>query len=166
MKVQRKITIEKPAKAVWSVLAEDFDKAGEWMSAVVSSSEKKDGETIEGAEMVGRYCNLTESDNGPIADETITCFDPENMKLGIHVVPRNGKIPIEQNNATYTLTAIDENSTEVVMDSDLNLKTAGKLLYPVLKAGLNKGFQEQLEELKHYVETGEVHPRKLKRSLK
>ncbi len=37
------------------------------------------------------------------------------------------------------------------------------LLSPLLKFGMGKAFQEILEELKHYVETGEVHPRKAKK---
>ena len=163
MKVQREITIASPADQVWTVLAEEFDKAGEWMSVVVSSREKTEGHATEGASMVGRYCDLTDRENGPIADETITHYDPVARRLSIHVMPRNGKLPIEQNNATYTLKELENGHTQVIMDSDLDLKTSGKLLYPVLKAGLNKGFQEQLEELKHYVETGEPHPRKRKR---
>ncbi len=160
MDVRKSITINKPINEVWNLLAENFDKAQDWMSAIPRSDRKHSGNAADNAPMIGRICELSTRPNGPIADETITLFDREKYRLGINVIPRNGKIPVEQNNAIYQLKALGDNETSVEMTSDIQLKTAGKVLYPVLKAGVGKSFAEQLEELKYYLENGKPHPRK------
>jgi len=160
MKLSNSIIIDKPARQVWKVLAEDFDKAQQWMAAVPVSYKKDRGNTAPNAPMVGRICELTRKPDGPIADETITVFDKDSMILGINVVPRNGNIPVEQNHATYAVKELAHNSTQVSLDSNIELKTKGKLLYPALKIGISKSFKEQLQELKYFVEEGKPHPRK------
>lgn len=87
MKLSNSITIDKPARQVWKVLAEDFDKAQQWMATVPVSYAKDTGNLAPNAPMVGRICELTPKRNGPIADETITVFDHQSMILGINVVP-------------------------------------------------------------------------------
>jgi hypothetical protein len=160
MELQKSIKINKGAADVWNVLAENFDRAQDWMATVPVSYKKEEGTSPAEGPMIGRICEFTNKPNGPLADEIITIFDRDTRTLGIHVVPRNVKLPVEHNHATYSLNELSANETEVVMTSDVQLKTAGKLLYPALKAGLSKSFKEQLEELKYYVETGQPHPRK------
>ncbi len=160
MKLVNKIIINAPAEKVWKVAAEDFDKVGEWLSQV-NHSYKREGESCEGSPMSGRICDLSEKANGPIADEKITEFNKKELRLGIHVVPKNGNIPVKENNVLAEFVVKGPNKTEVIWNSNLSLKAAGKVLYPVLKLGINKAFNELLEELKFFVENGTPHPRKL-----
>lgn len=160
MEISKKTTIDKPVDLVWNILVNDFDKAQEWMAAVPKSYKMEEGEQVAGAPMIGRICELSSKSNPPIAVEAITAVDKGSYSFKVNIVPRNGKIPVDHNNLSVTLNPLTENQTEVVWASDITLKTSGKLLYPVLKAGLSKSFTEILEELKHYTETGQPHPRK------
>ena len=166
MKVSNKILIDKPVSEVWQTLALDFHKAGEWMSVVPKSYQIESGHTVENAPMVGRICELTSKANGPFAEETITFYDGVNRTMKVNVVPKNGKLPIVQNNLVISAKGINNHQSEVTWDSDVELKTIGKILKPVLKAGLNKSFNDLLVELKYYVETGQPHPRKVKANQK
>ena len=110
--------------------------------------------------MAGRICELTTKPDGAIADESITYYDEDAHRMNVRVELKNGKIPVDHNNLEVLVNSLSPNETEVVWNSDITLKTMGKVLYPVLRAGLNKNFNELLEELKYYVETGTAHPRK------
>ena len=160
MKITNKIIINKSQEAVWKVLAEDFEKADQWMAIVPKSYAKAEGEIVDGAPMAGRICEFSSKADGPIADEAITLFDRDNHTMSLNVVPKNGKIPIAENNVSMTVNSLGNDQSEVVWTSDVRLKTAGKLLYPVLKVGLKKSLDETLEELKYFVEEGIPHPRK------
>lgn len=163
MKITKKININKPIDEVWKVLAHDFDKAYEWMASIPYSQEMTDGIIYESAPMVGRVCDLSTKPDGPIVEETITFYDETLHRMDVKVVPKNGKIPVQQNQLEMTVNALNKNLTEVIWDADIELKTVGKFLYPVLKAGLSKSFVELLEELKYFVEQGVPHPRKMKK---
>lgn len=166
MKLTNKITIESSAAKVWEVLGRNFEKADEWMSTVPKSYAKQSEAVVEGAPVAGRICELTPKADGPIADETITFYDEGKYVMHVNVVPRNGKLPVQQNNLIMTVTPLNSTQSEVSWSSDLELKTVGKLLYPVIKAGVKKSFDELLEELKHFVETGKPHPRKVAKLAK
>ena len=161
MEISKKIQIDKPISEIWKVLVTHFDKAQDWMAGVPKSYKMEEGKLAPNSPMIGRICELSTKPNPPLAIERITEVDEVNKIFKVNVVPENGKIPVEQNNLTVTLKEINESQTEVIWASDLTLKTAGKLLYPVLKVGVGKSFTELLEELKHYTETGQPHPRKL-----
>lgn len=166
MRVLQKITIDKPIADVWRVLAEDFDKASDWMASIPNSYALRKGQPPEGAPMTGRICELTKKPGGLELDESITRFDSANHVLGIKVVPTNapGAFPVYWSNVEVTLTPLTSARTEVRWVARPHLKPHGYLLYPVLKFGLNKGFSNVLEELKFFVETQKPHPRKLKKA--
>lgn len=161
MKVKKSIIIDKPAAIIWKLLADDFDKADLWMANVPKSYEKESGKGANEAPMIGRICEFTTRPDGPIADETITFYDPTNYRMEVKVIPLNGNLPIIENTLLMYLNILGPNRTEVVWDTQIKLRPVGKLLYPVLRAGLGKNFTEILEELKHFSETGYAHPRKV-----
>ncbi|MEL6676274.1 MAG: SRPBCC family protein [Bacteroidota bacterium] len=166
MKILRKIQINASAEAVWQVLGRDFDRADEWMAVVQNSYQKVEGISVAGAPMIGRICELSHKPTGPVADETITFFDDENYRMHMRVSPIQGKVPVVKNEVEISVKSLGPDLAEVSWDADLELKTAGKLLYPALKAGVGKSFMEVLEELKHFLETGKPHPRKLAKLAK
>ena len=163
MKLNKKIVINKPVADVWKVWAVEFDKASDWMATIPKSVEKTDAPKLEGASMAGRICELSTKPNGPYVDELITKYDNENHLLNVTVVPKNASLPIVQNKLESSLKQLGNDKTEVILDVDIELKTIGKILSPVVKGALAKGFDELLEELKYYVEEGKPHPRKVKK---
>ncbi|MCP4296611.1 MAG: SRPBCC family protein [Proteobacteria bacterium] len=165
MKVTKKISINKPASAVWKTLAQDFDRADTWMAAVPKSYQKVGNKKVADAPVTGRICELSTNPKGLAADETITNYDESNHLLGFSVIPTNvPKIfPIIKNDHEVSLREIGENKTEVTWNMDAKLKKHGYLMYPMLKFGLGKGFGQILEELKFFVENDAPHPRKAKK---
>ncbi len=161
MKITLKNTINAPIPDVWDKLAIHFDRAEDWMSSIPKSVKKTDGGMVDGAPMVGRVCDLTTKPDGPYVDETIISYDEEQHAFTVKVVPVGGKIPIIQNLITFRLKDLGNNQTEMTWDSNIELKTVGKLLSPVLKKGLSKNLLDQMDELKFYVENNQPHPRKL-----
>lgn len=161
MKFTLETSINKPIEDVWKIWAVEFDKAQDWLAAVPKSHKIEEGTLIDGAPMQGRICQLSNKENGLYADERITLFDKENHKMNILVIPKNGNLPVVQNNLKSSLKKVDENKTVITLETDIQLKLAGKILYPIVKSALVKGFTELTEELKHYVETGKPHPRKV-----
>lgn len=161
MEMTLKNTIDAPLPKVWDKLAIQFDRAADWMSLIPKSVEKVDGVTVDDAPMVGRVCDLTTKPDGPYVDETIVAYDEERHAFTVKVVPVGGKLPIIQNLITFSLKDLGNNQTEMIWDSDIELKTVGKLLSPVLKKGLSKNLSEQMDELKYFVENNKPHPRKV-----
>ena len=167
MKVELRRTINKPASEVWQVLGRGFESAGEWMSAV-NHSYAFDGEpSIKDAPCDGRVCELSTKKDGPAADEKITHYDDEKMELGVLVTPKGPSVvPVVQNELFTYVVSLTPDSCEVVWQTNVTLKAAGYVLYPMIKAGLSKVFKETLEELDHYVVNGTPHPRKVKKMNK
>ncbi len=131
------------------------------MSLIPKSVEKTDGVKVDGAPVVGRVCDLTTKLDGPYVDETILSYDETHHAFTVKVVPVGGRLPIVQNLITFRLKDLGHNQTEMTWDSNIQLKTVGKLLSPLLKKGLSKNLSDQMDELKYYVENGEPHPRKV-----
>jgi len=164
MKLNRSVTINKPVSKVWQVAAEDFANAYKWMSGVVHSYETP-GNRQEGAPLAGRICNLENKKDPFHAVENIIRFDSERHILEFEVFPvkKSGPgIPVIKNHVTLSLKATEDGGTRVFWDCNLELKLMGKLLYPLLKLGLNKAFDGILNDLKVYMETGKVSVQKQK----
>lgn len=166
MKLIKKVEINQPIDKVWKVWAEEFDKVQDWMAVVVHSFEKKEGNTPSGSPMIGRVCEFSGKSDGPKVLEDILLYDKDNYRLDVKVVPRNVPLPLKYNLLKSSLKEISNHKTEMTLDINPSIGWTGYLLYPVLKRGLSKSFNELLEELKHYVETGKPHPRKLKKLQK
>lgn len=163
MQLVNKTTINKPLRKVWEVLADDFSAADKWMSTVPKSYTLEEGQKADGSDIVGRVCELSDKgDQGVVAHETITFRDNPNHNFKVEIVPKNGGIlPVIKNNLDIKAKSLSEDKTEVIWTSDVELKPLGKILSPILKLGLNKGFDNILEELKYYLEKGIPHPRKV-----
>ncbi|MGB1037090.1 MAG: SRPBCC family protein [Bacteroidia bacterium] len=168
MNIIKTIEIEKQASDVWSILSEDFDKVYQWMAPVYRSYKIPGEEAIEGAAMAGRICEFTSKPGGFHAEERITAIDQEKMSLNIEVLPKNAPtaLPLKKNILVLTVESLGEGKSKVTWSTFPELKGIGVWLSPLVKKGLSKSFGEVLEELKYFVETGNQHPRKVKKSSK
>ncbi|QFR39480.1 SRPBCC family protein [Candidatus Gracilibacteria bacterium 28_42_T64] len=166
MKVSIKVLINSPIGDVWKVLADDFDKAGDWMSPVPKSHKIQEGKSASGSPMVGRICEFTSKGaQGLLANEKITFYDGDKHLMTVEIVPKNGPglLPIVKNTLDISAISVGDDQTEVIWTANPQLKPHGYVLYPLLILGFKKGFGDILEELKYFVETGKPHPRKLKK---
>ena len=157
----KKMTINKPIHEVWKIWAEEFDKAQDWMAVVTRSFEKKEGNKTEGSPMIGRVCEFSAKANGPKVLEDILVFDEQNYRMNIKVVPQNVSLPLKYNLLKSSLKKVSDQQTDITLDINPVIGWKGYFLYPLLKGGLSKSFNELLEELKFFVENGKPHPRKV-----
>ena len=167
MNIERTIQIDKSAAAVWQVLATDFDQISLWMRGVVKSYET-DGNMVDDSPMSGRVCHFDSKDNGFRALETITKFDEQNRVLDFVFYPQNGSamLPVIQNNVSVQVKSLGSNKAEVIWKATPDLKLHGKIMSPLLKMGLNKGFDGLLSDLKYYMENGTASPEKVEADRK
>lgn len=152
MIVKRQINVNAPTSQMWHILAEDYDKVGEWATAVEESTPNPDVPVGE-----GRVCVTTFGDN----KETITQIDEQKRTFTYEVEFAKSPFILEGIENTWIVEPVGSNQSLVSMSANVNLKTVfGHLLGPLLKRRMEKGFDSLLEELKYFAETGQVHWRK------
>jgi len=152
MNPKRQITINASASQLWNILAKDYDKVGQWATAVEKSIPNPD--VPEGE---GRVCTTTFGNN----KEVITHLDEQERSFTYAVDFAKPPFFLEGIENTWTIEPNGNNQSIVRMSADVQIKTiVGKLAAPLIQRRMEKGFDGLLEELKYYAETGKIHPRK------
>lgn len=129
-----------PKEAVWKVLA-DFPNIADHTKMIASSVATNEEAFGVGA---SRRCNLAPMGT---SEETITEVAP-NERLSVWLYKTTG-LPVKQSQTTFSLTAIDANTTELTMRSEIQAKggpLAG-LIGKVLARRLPKGAQLIVRDL-------------------
>lgn len=157
MKIRTEITIEKKANEIWEVMGNQFDQIHIWASFFKDSKpsgEKKFSEIDYSA----RETVVEKGEN----THSLDVFDSENHLLSYTVTA--GAPPFaEKAEAQWSLESRNDQSCTVSINVNMELKD----MIPEEKATEVKGWlakssEEMLEELKFYIETGNLHPRKVK----
>lgn len=152
------ITINKPADDIWKILADDYGGIGKWASGVNVSQGL--GDPIGGSSCSGRSCEISATGFSD-TEEKILTYDRDNYLLHyqlVHGLP--GFVKNAMN--TFKLTP-KGGSTEVNANTIMDATgIPGFLMKRFMASSTQKALDNILEELKHYVETGRVHPRKEK----
>ena len=162
MPMKNSITVNKPAADAWQLIGPDFASVADWMAAI-PRAEPIAGTPLPGAPIKGRNSYLIAKFKGMYQEETITAYDDAAMSVSVDVALRNKVkgIPVKGYDATVTVEPINDAACKVTWVSTASVGGIGYVLYPLLRKSLNAGFIRNLEEIKHFVETGQPHPRKL-----
>lgn len=165
MKLPNSMVVNKPADEIWELLGNDFVDVAKWMAAIPRSVEKTEGTPLPGAPAVGRKSYLIQKFKGAYQDETLTKYDDtaRSLSIDVTIVGFPAFAPVRGYSSDVYVTPIDENTSTVSWDSDCHLRLLGYLTYPAMKKAMNDGFIRNLEEIKHFVETGQPHPRKIEK---
>lgn len=165
MKLPNSMVVNKPADQIWELLGNDFVDVAKWMAAIPRSVEKTEGTSLPGAPAVGRLSFMIQKFNGAYQDETITKYDDATRSLSMYATIEGfpSFAPVRGYSSDVSVTPIDENSSTVSWNSVADLRLLGYLTYPAMKKTMNAGFIRNLEEIKHYMETGQPHPRKIEK---
>lgn len=164
MNVEKSITVDQPVSKLWQIMATDYVKVSEWTSTV-SASKPNDAvtTTLEGAPTGGRVC--TAPGFGDIK-ETITHFDEKSKTFSYKADASGMPGFVKGLGNTWSFRKLGPNKTEVAMRIQVDLNAfPGALMAPLMRAQMGRVGKITLEELKHYAETGQLHPRKV-RALK
>lgn len=157
MKVSKSIQINAPASEVWHLVAHQFEDVGKWASDVAHSKKTPNLALLEGAEVSGRVCS---SKYGDMVEGFIH-FDEAGMTF---TYDANGDaVPffITETTNTWKVEAKGDNACIVSFSPEVDfIPVMGIIMSFPIRMFMHNVLQNTLEELKHYVETGKVHPRK------
>ena len=156
--VAESIMINIPVEKLWEITALQFDKIGTW-SAGITNSEG------HGTSNLGAVCNerkCVPSYKGfKETTERIIDYRPENYEFTYQIV---AGLPKMVKKATNTWKHIGkEGRTHLIMQINMELQgVMGFLMKGIMLGKMKKILKENLEELKVYAETGQLHERKKK----
>ena len=164
MTMRNSIIVNAPADDVWKLIGQDFVDVARWMAAI-PRSEVIPGPARPGAPAKGRNSYLIKKFNGMYQEEIITAYDDAGKSLSMYAAIKNGPfgMPLKGYDSRVTVEAINGESCRVHWDSNAHVRLHGYLLWPVMKKPLDAGFIRNLEEIKHIMETGQPHPRKVEK---
>ena len=158
MKIQRELTINASSEKVWDVLARQFDHVDRWVSSVYRSSGRKDIRALNGAPSSGRIC---QTELGPFK-ERIVEYDEDRRILAYDAKGEKMPFFVKSLQNRWVLSPVSDSKTHVdmLMTADLALPF-NLFMGPIMRLQLSRILSFATEELKHFVETGQPHPRKV-----
>ena len=157
LELRTQIELDAPASVAWRVLGEEFGSVGEWASSLRSSS--LDRELGAGAHRTCEVQGFGPFPPGTIIEELLE-FDREAMRFSYR--PTAGMPPMflgAQNR--WSVEVIDERRCRVRSHASIELRWWALPLAKLLARSICSGVDGFAEELRHRVERGEPHPRKL-----
>ena len=154
MEFKREITINQPIAAVWEVLGNQYSEAYKWAGGL-NHSQGYGQPALEGASCNNRACDTT---SGKFQEE-IRIFDPKNHTLEYEAI-EGFPFFVDKAVNNWQLSQLG-NQTKVNMRLTVETKgLVGAIMSPMMKMQMNKIIATVLDDLKHYVETGEPSPSK------
>ncbi len=149
---------------IWKVFAHDFNNAYNWMASVPKSYHQSNGKLFDGAKTDGRVCELTTKSEGIKASEQFLTYDEtkQTATVKIDFINTPSMFPVRYNMLEFSMNAISEEQTEMIWKFSSRIKPLAYIIYPLVRKQFSTFVFEIMEELKHYVENGTPHPRKIK----
>jgi carbon monoxide dehydrogenase subunit G len=160
MEFRKTIQINADIDKVWDVVARDFANVGDWSSAVQSSGPNLEAAVPDGAEVGVRVCA---TDFGDLK-ETFTEYDDEAKTFTFEVSGMPSFITLARNRVEVA--SAGAGRTTVSLNIAMETNTIGKVMGPMFAIKLKTTLNSFLDELKDYVENGQVSKRKQKQLAK
>ena len=155
MNVIRSLNVNAPAEKLWEILAENYDRVGEWTSEIQASSPNPDLPVGE-----GRVCSTPGFGD---VKETITSYDEGRRAFGYSADISSMPFFVREIGNDWQVEAKGGDQSVVHMHMQARLMPVfAQVMGPFLKRQMSKSADTILEELKYYAEKGEIHPRKVK----
>ena len=164
LEFKEQMIVNVPADKLWQVVAHQFDQIGLWSSGIAESHATNTELLHDGANMSGRVCLADGS--GSDVEEVFTRYDEAGRSFSYKAV---GQMPWFINDAenNWHVRSIGPEQAEVGFNGQIDSKLLPGILFLIFKPLVKKVWGTRtLEELKHYVETGLPHPRKVKAMAK
>ncbi|MFT6698918.1 MAG: hypothetical protein ACJAVD_000404 [Porticoccaceae bacterium] len=155
MNIRTEVIIEKNANDIWQVMGIQFDEIHVWASFFKDS--KPAGENkFDGINFSARDTVV----EGGTNTHSLDLFDSEKFILSYTVTA--GAPPFANKvGAAWALEIINDHKSKASITINLELKDGiPEEKVSEVKIWLHSSSNDMLEDLKHYVETGRLHPRK------
>lgn len=163
MKLTKTTKIDAAAADVWDLFAHRFNEADQWMASVPRSYGQENGTRLEGASSAGRICELQPDGTGMKASERFVAYDEASKTCSVRVdfVDAPRVFPVHHNSLDFSVVDDPDGGSTATWVFGAKIKPWGYLMWPLLWRGFSVGWSQMCEELKHYVEIGKPHPRKV-----
>lgn len=156
--ISRDIIIAAPADAVWQVVAHQFDRIGEWATAITSSQPSTSLSGGVHAPVRGRACH-TGIRLAPQVEERIVGYDEAGRTLTYEAVGPPKFLKSARNR--WHVEAIDGQHSRVSIRATVEPRgIIGRVMYLMLRLQLAKTVPQFLQDLEHYVRHARPSPRK------
>ena len=153
------IVIDAPADRVWQVIAHQFDRIGDWATAIPASAAVAVAPSPVDAPVAGRVCH-TGVRMVPTVIETVVAYDEVARTLTYEATDGMPSFVNLARNR-WQVTKITDTQSRVDFRAQLDVRgPLGALARWWLLARVAKHGRYLLADLKHYVERGEPSPRK------
>ena len=152
--------IEQDVDRVWQVLAHEFDRVSEWNSEVSASTAAPSVPAPIGAPHGGRVCQVGVGE----ITERFTSYSESGRRYSFDVAGLPSMVARMSN--TTTVTPLDARRCEVTLTLSLAFAGAGRLAGPFVGLQMRRIVARSLDDLKTYLETGDVSARKQKQLAK
>ncbi len=149
--------INAPINDVWAVLAEDWAGIGKWSSGV--SHSQGFGEPIGGSDYTIRACEITAAGFDDTKEQILE-YDAENHLIRYELADG---LPGFVKDAINVWT-LEETADGTLIKGKTTMRATGimgGMMKGIMKGATRKALESMARELKHYVETGELHPDKI-----
>ena len=156
--------IKASTEEVWKVFAHDFDDAYAWMASVPRSYGKANGEKFDGAQSAGRVCELTPDSRGIKASEKFLAYNEvaKTCMVLIDFADTPAVFPVYHNTVEVSVVDAGGGQSKITWAFRSKIKPWAFLIWPLIRIGFGVFVGQIVEELKHYIENGTPHPRKIK----
>lgn len=158
MIIEMRETANVSADRLWQVFGEAYPEIGRWSSGVFASKPRK-GDGPGGAAFEGRIC---ETRFGKLT-ETITSYDP--VARSITYLVKGEKMPgfvkRMENNWEFSDTGNGQSQIKMRLNGDLAFPFSIFMGW-MMKRQLKNDLRSNIEELIHFAESNQPHPRKIK----
>ena len=154
--IQKELEINQNVEVVWEIMGKQFAQVDKW-STNFKNSKPGGSPKFDGLAYSERITLTGRGETVQVLDS----FDSTTHTLTYHITKGKPSIA-KQASAIWSVNIVDANKSTVVLEFDMTTKgLLGFLMTPLIKKGIGKSALEIAEDLKHYVENGEPHPRKV-----
>jgi hypothetical protein len=156
--IKQEIVINASIDEAWEILGPQFENVQFWASSI-KHSEALNKESLNGSKCTVRGCSV--AGIGEIK-ETLLSYSIENHSLSYEI--KEG-MPKMVRYASNHWKLIDLGNGKTKLKMKIEMKTGGFMgwmMRGMMKRKMTKLSFETAEEFKYYVETGKLHPRKIK----
>lgn len=156
------ITIAASAAHAWHIIGEEFVAVDRWMAAN-PLAEAIPGPALPGAPAKGRNSFMIKKFQPMYQEEIITAYNDASRSISTSVTLRKTPnfMPMLGYKATIRVDPIDDEKCTITYSGEARTKWFTRPMKGMFTKSLDPGFLRGLEELGHYIETGQPHPRKL-----
>lgn len=168
IQITTSVVINAPTGKVWKVIAHEFGDIGQWASTIAGSKAFATSRAVGGglnqaeAEPKARVCTTNVPGFKDI-QETMTQYNEGAMQYSYEATEGRPWFVTRAEN-TWRVRSLEISTSEVETRAEVEInKFWGILFAPLMKAQFTRMGNRTLEELKFYIEQGQVHPRKLKK---